>query len=481
MSKSNNQSGGSGRRALLKGMAAAILGLAIGAATLMPSAARAAEQRRPNIILMFADDQAKESMGYTGNTVIQTPNMDRLAGDGVFFENAFVTTPICAVSRASILTGQHMRRHGIEDFATPLSDEALDHTYPVLLRDAGYRTAFLGKFAVGNPKPEHAKRALPAHRFDMWYGFPQNINFKQEVDGEERYLTDEMTTRAIEFMQSTPKDQPFCITMAYKEPHGPLNYLTPDFQDYYKDVEIPQPKTMTREAYDKMPAFVRHSLNGSGDESRFVTNPEYFQQSNRMLYAYISKMDQSVGTIIDAVHAMGIADNTVIIYSSDHGSFQGAHGLKGKWLLYEESISVPLIVWDGRLPENRRGVRHDAMALNIDWAPTMLDYAGVDIPERMQGKSLRPVVEGDAESLRDDAYFEHTFKRPPKFIICVSEGIRTERWKYIRYPKQEPVYEELFDLEKDPVELENLVDDAKHAATLARLRARCDEYRGSLE
>ena len=139
MSKSNNQSGGSGRRALLKGMAAAILGLAIGVATLVPSAARAAEQQRPNIILMFADDQAYESMGYTGNTVIQTPNMDRLARDGVFFEKAFVTTPICAVSRASILTGQHMRRHGIEDFATPLSDEALDHSYPVLLSEAGYR------------------------------------------------------------------------------------------------------------------------------------------------------------------------------------------------------------------------------------------------------------------------------------------------------------------------------------------------------
>jgi len=435
---------------------------------------------KPNIILMFADDQAKESMGYTGNTVIHTPNMDRLAEEGVFFENAFITTPICAVSRASILTGQHMRRHGIEDFGTPLSAEAFAETYPMLLREAGYRTAYLGKFAVGSPKKK-PHLSLPAEKFDHWYGFPQAIHFKQVVDGEERYLTDEMTKQAVEFMKSTPKDQPFCITMAYKEPHGPLNYFDPEFPDYYKDVEIPQPKTMTREAYDKLPAFVRHSLNGSGDESLFVKNPEYFQQSNRKLYAYISKMDQSVGTIIDAVHAMGIADNTVIIYSSDHGSFQGAHGLSGKWLLYEESISVPLIVWDGRLPKNRRGVRHDAMALNIDWAPTMLDYAGVDIPECMQGKSLRPVVEGDADSLRDDAYFEHTFKRPPKFIICVSEGIRTDRWKYIRYPEQEPVYEELFDLEKDPVELENLADDGQHAATLARLRARCDEYRGSLE
>jgi arylsulfatase A-like enzyme len=248
MRKSNNPSGESDRRTLLKGMAAAILGLAIGGTTLMPAAARAAEQRRPNIIFMFADDQAYESMGYTGNTVIQTPNMDRLARDGVFFEKAFVTTPICAVSRASILTGQHMRRHGIQDFATPLSDEALDQSYPVLLREAGYRTAFLGKLAIGGG--QFPERSLPAHRFDLWYGFPQNISFKQEVDGEERYLTDEMTTRAVEFMKSTPKDQPFCITLAYKEPHGPLNYLDPDFPNYYEDVHIPAPETMTREAYE---------------------------------------------------------------------------------------------------------------------------------------------------------------------------------------------------------------------------------------
>lgn len=478
MNESENLNTGISRRKLLKGMASVILGLAIGAATLVPLTARAAEQRRPNIIFMFADDQAYESMGYTGNTVIQTPNMDRLAADGVFFDKAFVTTPICAVSRASIFTGQHMRRHGIDDFNTPLSDEALAHSYPVLLRDAGYRTAFLGKYAIGHRmNKEYLSQA--AEKFDLWYGFPQTISFKQEVDGETRYLTDEMTTRAVKFMQSTPRDQPFCITMAYKEPHGPLNYLDPDFPNYYEGVNIPAPKTMTKEAYDKLPDFVRHSLNGSGDESRYVENPELYQRGMQMLYAYISKMDQSVGTIIDAVHAMGIADNTVIIYSSDHGSFQGAHGIKGKWLLYEESIRVPLIVWDGRLPENRRGLRHDAMALNIDWAPTMLDYAGVDIPERMQGKSLRPVVEGDVESLRDDAYFEHTYVHANN--IRVTEGIRTERWKFIRYPKQEPVYEELFDLEKDPVELNNLLNDPKHAATLARLRARCDESRVSLK
>jgi arylsulfatase A-like enzyme len=176
---------------------------------------------------------------------------------------------------------------------------------------------------------------------------------------------------------------------------------------------------------------------------------------------------------------MGIADNTVIIYSSDHGGFLGAHGLSGKWLLYEESIRVPLIVWDGRLPENKRGVRHEAMALNIDWAPTMLDYAGVPIPERMQGLSLRPLVEGKAKKIRDDAFFEHTYVHAND--IRVTEGIRTERWKYIRYPKQEPVYEELFDLENDPHEELDLAREKNYAATLAQLRARCDECRETLD
>lgn len=448
------------------------------ASALCVSRAQGAGQRRPNIILMFADDHALESMGCSGNRVIQTPNMDRLAADGIYFENGFVTTPICCCSRASVLTGQYMRRHGIEDFQKPLSAEAFAQTYPVVLREAGYRTAFLGKFAVGKPDKEIEHLSLPADQFDLWYGFPQSISFKQEVDGEPRYLTDEMTKRAVEFMQTTPTDQPFCITLAYKEPHGPLTYFDPDFPDYYQGVDIPRPKTLTQEAYDKMPAFVRDSLNGSGDVPRFLSNPETYPESMRQIYGYVSRMDQSVGIILDAVHAMGLADNTIVIYSSDNGSFHGAHGLSGKWLLYEESIRVPFIVWDGRLPRGRRGLRHEAMVLNIDLAPTMLDYAGVAAPAGMQGVSLRPLVEGTARSVRDDAFFEHTYVHQNN--IRSSEGVRTEDWKYIRYFRETPAYEELFHLADDPEELNNLAGDAKHAATLERLRNRCDEFRKAL-
>jgi arylsulfatase A-like enzyme len=444
---------------------------------LMPLSAHAAKRHRPNIILMFADDHAQESMGYAGNPVIKTPNMDRLAADGVFFENSFVTTPICCCSRASVLTGQYMRRHGIEDFRKPLSAEAFAQTYPMILCDAGYRTAYLGKFAIGRPDKDIKHLSLPADKFDFWYGFPQDFSFKQNVGGETCYLTDLMTTKAIDFMKSTPKDQPFCMTLAFKEPHGPLDYFDPDFPKCYEDTEIPKPITLTQEAYDKMPDFIRHSLNGSGDTCRFLNNDAY-QSYMRQIYNYVSRLDQAVGVVMDALHAVGLADNTIVIYASDNGSFLGAHGLSEKWLLYEESIRVPLIVWDGRLPKRRRGIRHEAIALNIDWAPTMLDYAGVPIPETMQGKSLRPLVEGAKKAVRKDAYFEHTYVHQNN--IRSSEGVRSKDWKYIRYFRQEPVYEELFHLTNDPEESHNLAGDAKQASSLKRLRERCDEFRRAL-
>ena len=173
----------------------------------------AAEAKRPNILFLFADDHPQICMGCMGNEHIRTPHMDRLAADGVLFTNAFVTTAICCSNRACILTGQHMRRHAIRDFHTPLSAEAFARTYPALLRKAGYRTGYLGKFAVGGPKPEIRHLSLPADEFDFWFGFPQMINFRQEVDGKVRYLTTMMEEKAVEFLRSNPSDRPFCLTV----------------------------------------------------------------------------------------------------------------------------------------------------------------------------------------------------------------------------------------------------------------------------
>jgi len=430
-------------------------------------------------LFMFADDQAKSCLGYAGNRVIRTPNMDALAAEGVYFENAFVTTAICCSSRASILTGQYTRRHGIVDFRKPLSAEAFAETYPALLRKAGYRTGYLGKFAVGWPEKAIRHLSLPVEKFDYWYGFPQVFGFEQKVEGKSRYLTTVMTEKAVEFLRTNPADKPFCLTVSFKEPHGPHDYFDPDFPDPYKDITFPSARTLTRQAYDNVPKFIRHSLNGTGDSCGWLDNPPGYQKSLRTAYSLISRMDAAVGAIMAELRALGLDDNTIVIWASDNGSFLGAHGLRGKWLMYEESIRIPLIVRDPRVRRGVRGRRVEQMALNIDLAPTMLDFAGVSIPGRMQGKSLAPLVAGGKVRLREDWYYEHFYEHRNNIRPC--EGVRSAKWKYTRYRKEEPVFEQLFDLSKDPYELEDLARDPRHAGTLGRLRERCEAYRRELK
>ena len=452
------------------------LALSILSSLLVCSSAWAAAPARPNFVVFITDDQAFNGLSCTGNTVLQTPNMDRLAATGVLFEKAFVTTSICCCSRASMLTGQHMRRHGIEDFQKPLSSAQWQKTYPALLRQAGYRTGFLGKYAIGSPAVDK-ELALPEKQFDLWYGFPQSIAFKQVVDGKTRYLTTVMEEKAVNFLDESKSGKPFCLIVALKEPHGPLDYSDPEFEPPYANATIPAPVNLTRQSFAAVPEAVRAGLN---DSSKWLENPASFQSSIRKVYSYIHRADIAVGRICRALKEKGLDENTVIIHISDNGHLEGAHALDGKWVMYEESIHVPLIIRDPRLPAATQG-RRSQMALNIDLAPTILAMAGVPVPAGMQGQNLQPVLKDAKAKGREDWYYEHTYnttgarKRIPK-----TEGVRTERWKYTRYTEPQPPLEQLFDLDADPQEERNLVADPSHAATLAKLRARCDEYRTTL-
>jgi len=460
------------RRAFLRH--AGTLACALSVPWLIPASAGA--PRRPNFVFFLTDDQPFNGMSCTGNPVLRTPNMDRLAAEGVLFEKAFVTTAICCCSRASIYTGQHMRRHGIEDFAKPLSAAQWQQTFPALLRQSGYRTAFLGKYAIGSATKADKDLSLPADKFDLWYGFPQNIAFKQVVDGKERYLTTVMAEKAVRFLKETGKDQPFCLIMALKEPHGPLDYFDPEFQDPCAAATVPPPANLTRRSFEALPERVRNGLNGS---PQWLDNPASYQAAMRKIYAYISRSDLAVGQICSALKDQGLDENTVVIHLSDNGSMEGAHGLAGKWIMYEESIHVPLIIRDPRLPASTHG-RRTQMALNIDLAPTILAMAGVPVPPGMQGMDLQPLLRDPQAKGREDWYYEHVYTtRPPRKPIPRNEGVRTERWKYIRYTEPKPL-EQIFDLAADPQEERNLADDAAHAETLAKLRARCDEYRNTL-
>lgn len=443
-----------------------------------PTALHAAEARKPNIVFIYTDDQPQSALGCMGNKAISTPHMDRLAADGVLFDHMFVTTSICAVSRASLLTGQHMARHGINSFEKPLTTEQWQQTYPVLLRAAGYRTAFLGKLAVGSPKTAPKELCLPADKFDLWYGFPQQFNFNQSG----RYVTTLMEEKAVNFLREQPKDKPFLLILALKEPHTPFDMEDPEMAATLAQGPIPRPATLTAEAFGNLPVAIRDSRNSVTPGPEFLKNDDKYQKEIATTYRYIHRADITVGRIMAALKEQGFDQNTVVIFSSDNGSMDGAHRLVGKWNMYEESIAVPLIIRDPRMPAALHG-RRSQMALNIDLAPTMLALAGVPAPPTMQGTDLQVLLKDPSAKGREDWYYEHDIvgldnSKGRPLPRC--EGVRSERWKYIRYKDTNPVQEELFDLQKDPREEENLAKDATHVATLAQMSARCDELRKTL-
>ena len=448
-------------------------------ALLLATCAIALADKRPNIVFLFTDDQPQNCLGFAGNQQIQTPHLDALASRGTYFNNAFVTTAICCTSRASILTGQHMRRHGITDFKKPLSEKAFDQTYPALLKKAGYRTGYLGKYAIGNPAAASKELSLPAHRFDDWYGFPQSINFRQKVGKDTRFLTSVMTERAVKFFEESKPGEPFCLTVAFKEPHGPFNYFDPEIPDPYQDIQLPAPPSFNTGNWMEQPQFIRKSLNSDGSELK-LKHSERFLKEQRIFYRTVSRADTAVGEILAALKRLKLDENTIVIFSSDHGSLLGDHGLSGKWLMYENSIRVPLIIYDPRADQGKSQGRRDQIALNIDLAPTILSLAGITPPEAMQGQNLMPLVHGEKLPWRTSFFYEHTYDtNPPRSAIAQSEGIRTGRWKYIRYPKTTPIFEQLFDLENDPVEKVNLASDPRHADQLAKLRKQCETARNA--
>jgi arylsulfatase A-like enzyme len=429
----------------------------------------------PNIVVIVADDLRADALGCMGHPIVQTPHIDRLAQEGVLFRNAFVTTSICAVSRASILCGQYARRHGIHDFATDFTAEALAQTYPLLLKKAGYRIGFIGKYGVG--------RNLPAKEFDYWRGFPGQGFYFAKDKANQQHLTARMGDQALEFLNSCQPDQPFCLSISFKAPHaqdGAEREFPPDPRDekLYSEVTIPRPVTADERFFRLLPPFVQKSEGRRRWERRFATE-EMFQRTVRDYYRLITGMDREIGRIRQAVAQKGWSRPTLWIFTSDNGFFLGERGMADKWFMYEESIRVPLIVVDPRLPRQLRGRSVEVLALNIDIAPTILDWAGIPIPSKMQGRSLRPWVEGQTVSpwRRDFFYEHHTF---PK-IIPPSEGVRTDRWSYIRWLAQDSAVEELYEILTDPKQQQNLAGKQEYQATLEQLRQRWAQLRKELE
>lgn len=428
------------------------------------------KKKKPNIILLVTDDQRWDTLGAMGNKIIQTPNMDALAKKGVLFTNAFVTTAICCTSRASIFLGQYARRHGILNFSTDFTPEQLDSTYFSLLKNAGYQTGFIGKYGVG--------RNLPDGSFDYWKGIPGQPKYEHvDKDGKPVHLTKIMGDQALEFLDSASSEKPFCLSISFKAPHvqdsDPRQFIyDPAYEELYKDVTIPKPETGANEYWQKFPEFFTKENEARVRWYKRFATPEMYQRSVKGYYRLITGVDTVVGRIREKLQQVEMENNTVIILVGDNGFYLGDHGMAGKWYGHEESIRVPIVIYDPRLPKNVQGKPRAEIALNIDIAPTMLSLAGLEAPTEMQGSDLYLLIFGATKGWRKDFLYEHLFKHDK---IPKSEGVVGGQFKYLRYIEQNPVYEELYDLENDPHETINLADQKEYADQLKKLAQRCDE------
>ncbi len=424
-------------------------------------------RRRPSIVFLFTDDQRYDALSCAGNPIIRTPNMDWLAHNGLRFENAFVTTPICAASRASVFTGLYERKHGYTFTKPPIRKEYCDLSYPLLLRKAGYRTGFVGKFGV----------KVPDGVEDEWFDYyrPSAYPYFKDINGKKKHLTDINMDRALDFIRKTGPEQSFCLSLSTWAPHAhdseKQQYFWPSAcDDLYRDVVIPSPELGEPSFFGSLPEFVKKSMNRERWFWRFDT-PEKYQKMVKGYFRMISGVDMALGRLLNELKRLDRHKDTIIILMSDNGYFLGERGFAGKWTMHDLSIRVPLIIYDPRMANARRGKIDSSLVLNVDIAPTILDLAGLSVPLEIQGKSLVPFLDRSIANPHKEILTEHLWDHPE---IPQTEAVRTEQWKYIRYP-QHPEFQELYDLQNDSIEKNNLAFDNRHSEIRAKLSKTCDQ------
>ncbi len=430
------------------------------------NAAHCQNVQKPNIIFILTDDQRWDALGFAGNEIIQTPEMDRLAAQGVYFSHAIASTPICAASRASVFTGLYERTHGYTFNQGPLQEQFWQNSYPVLLQQNGYYTGFFGKFGVTYPGAEDVFDRVEFYdrnnKFDDRRGY-----FYKTIDNDTVHLTRYTGQQALNFIAEAPKDQPFCLSLSFSAPHAhdPAEdqYFWQKSSDTLYQQEIPKPQLAEDRYFESLPAAVKAGLNRKRWYWRFDT-PEKYQNSVKGYYRMISGIDREIGKIRTLLKNKNIADNTVIILMGDNGYYLGERQIAGKWLMHDNSIRVPLIIYDARQNKN---FQVDDLVLNIDVPYTILSLAGIKNPDTYQGIDLQPyLIKGKHLQKRNNTIIEHLwdFEKIPS-----SEGLRTEKWKYFRY-RFIDASEELYDLNSDPLEITNLANNPDYYRILHQLR-----------
>ncbi|MEX0939024.1 MAG: sulfatase [Pirellulales bacterium] len=440
----------------------------------LTAAAPAAD--RPNILFIMTDDHASHAISVYGSKVNETPNIDRLAREGMRFENCFVTNSICGPARAVILTGLYSHLNGFRQNGDRF--DGSQQNVAKLLRQSGYHTAMIGKWHLGSDPTG----------FDYWnilpgqgaYYDPAMIEMGQRAK-HEGYVTDIITDLTIDHLESRwDREKPFFVMCHHKAPHR--NWQPgPDHQDLYADQEIPAPVTFNDDYSTRTTAAhtqemtIEHHLRVPADTK--VHPPEGLEGQALKKWKYqrymedylrcVASVDDNVGRLLDYLEQEGLAENTMVIYTSDQGFYLGDHGWFDKRFMYEESLRTPLIVrYPGVVEPDSVDAR---MVLNLDVPETFLDIAGADIPETMQGRSLRPLLSGNPPEDWQTSIYYHYYEYPGAHSVRRHNGVRTERYKLIHFYRLDEW--ELFDLEKDPHELNNVYGNPEYAEIQQELKA----------
>jgi len=440
--------------------------------------AEASSQQRPNIVFLLTDDQSYNSLGCMGNRQVTTPHFDELAADGVVFNGHYDTTSICMASRATIMTGQYEYRHGCNFTRGSLARGQWSRSYPVLLREAGYYTCFAGKFGFAvtdgpDKSGYNSNDKMPMDSFDVWHGWPEQGSYRT-ADNEfvagyaEKYphLTRALGAAARDFIRKAAKrQQPFCLSVSFKAPHGPLQ-PDPEFDDVYASTVWQEPPNYDEPGAAHLP---KQAKSGRQYLKIRTFRPATYQKNMRKYHQQIYGVDYAIGMIRTELKRQGLADNTVIIATSDNGYNCGSHGFGGKVLPYEEGSRAPLIVHDPRQRSAGNGRRCRSVTGNIDIMPTLLDFAGLPIPGDVDGKSLRPLVRNPGGRVRDAMAILNVWGN----IGTHELSVVTENYKYIYWffaGAGRKAAEELYHLPNDRYEMNNLADLPERQTILNEMR-----------
>jgi N-acetylglucosamine-6-sulfatase len=438
---------------------------------LAASAVAAAPAKRRNVIFILSDDHRYDAMGFLkAQPWLRTPQMDRMASEGVHFKNAFVTTALCSPSRASVLTGVYAHRHRIVDNNTPIP--AGTTFFPTYLQKAGYKTGFFGKWHMG------AETDVPKPGFDQWVSFrgqgtylpsPNGLNVNGKKVQQKGYITDELTDYAVEWMRALPKGQPYFLYLSHKAVHAEFQPAK-RHEGMYKDAKFVYPPTMAAdgEMAQNRPTWVKNQRNSwHGVDYPYHSTldiADYYKRYAETLMA----VDESIGRVFDALKERGELDSTLVIYMGDNGFAFGEHGLIDKRTAYEESMRVPLLA---RCPELFGGGKTvKEVVAGIDIMPTVLAAAGAAGPKGLDGMNWLPLVQGQAAPWRKELlyeyYWERNFPQTPTM-----HALRGERYKFIRY---QGIWDtdELYDMQEDPLESRNLIADPRLADVVKQMRER---------